>query len=367
MSNEAPRRLAVVRTATDLFDSAARRVAARIAAVMVDEKLSVEAARPVLDAISAEVRARIEEPALGPATPGLRADLLFDPFLDGVLHDLLGRAEDAATALSTLQVIRAVMAMRAGGEERDTDRARLEDLRARLRAPDAFELLIEVAHDFRSPLTSILFLSETLRDGHSGEVSEHQRSQLRLIYSAAFGLASVASDVMDLARREQDLIEDETQPYALGEVFDSVERLVSPIVEEKGLELRVSYPSQTTAHGHPHALSRVLLNLTTNALKFTDEGYVSIGARPLPRSRLEFYVQDTGRGIPANRQAELFRPFKKRLGERQEGHFFSGSGVGLSIARRLVRAMGSELLLETSDETGTRFSFAVPSGPTRRS
>jgi signal transduction histidine kinase len=84
-----------------------------------------------------------------------------------------------------------------------------------MKGPDAFELLVEVAHDFRSPLTSILFLAEALRDGHSGPVTDVQRSQLGLVYSAAFGLASIASDIMDLAREEKDLTADEAEPFSL--------------------------------------------------------------------------------------------------------------------------------------------------------
>jgi len=239
------------------------------------------------------------------------------------------------------------------------------DLKSYLKGPGAFELLVEVAHDFRSPLTSILFLAEALRDGHSGPVTEVQRSQLGLIYSAAFGLASIASDVMDLARKEQDLISSEPEPYAVGEVFRSVERMVRPLVEEKRLELRIAVPERWQALGHPHALSRVLLNLTTNALKFTDEGGVELGVRPLPHGRMEYYVQDTGRGISPEQRQTLFQPFKRRTGTHVEGHYFSGSGIGLSIARRLLHAMGSELILDRSDENGTRFTFALSATPRR--
>jgi signal transduction histidine kinase len=239
-----------------------------------------------------------------------------------------------------------------------------EDLETRMRGADAFELLVEIAHDFRSPLTSILFLAEALRDGHSGPVTDVQRSQLGLVYSAAFGLASIASDVMDLARRERDFTDDEAEPFALADVFAHVERMVRPIVEEKGLELRILVPDRAQARGHPPALSRILLNLTTNALKFTDEGTVELGAQQLPRGRMEYYVQDTGRGISPEQQRSLFQPFQRRSGGEEQGHYFSGSGVGLSIARRLLRAMGSDLSLDSSDETGTRFSFVlVP--PTR--
>jgi signal transduction histidine kinase len=229
-----------------------------------------------------------------------------------------------------------------------------------MRGPDAFELLVEVAHDFRSPLTSILFLAEALRDGHSGPVTDVQREQLGLIYSAALGLASIASDVMDLAREQKDLIDADAQPFAVSEVFASVERMVRPIVEEKGLELRVGVPNRLQARGHPHALGRVLLNLTTNALKFTDEGWVEIGVQPVPHGRLEYYVQDTGRGMTAAQQGNLFKPFQERVGNGRSGRYFSGAGIGLSIARRLLVSMGSDLEVESSPGNGSRFSFRVP-------
>jgi len=94
-------------------------------------------------------------------------------------------------------------------------------------------------------------------------------------------------------------------------------------------------------------------------------GFVELGVEPLPHGKLRYYVQDTGRGIPPDRQEELFRPFKRRTDDPEAGHFFSGSGIGLSIARRLVEAMGSTLEFRTSDEEGTRFHFDLRS-PARR-
>ena len=240
-----------------------------------------------------------------------------------------------------------------------------EDLRTEMRGPDAFELLVEVAHDFRSPLTSILFLAQALRDGHSGPVNDVQRSQLGLIYSAAFGLAAIASDVMDLARKQGDLIGAEDQPFALADVFANVERMVRPLVEEKGLDLRISVPERAQARGHPHALGRVLLNLTTNALKFTDQGNVEIGVAPVPHGRLRYYVRDTGRGMSPEQQRALFDAFRARGGDGSHGRYFSSSGIGLSIARRLLLAMGSDLELESSDERGSQFAFVLPSAPSR--
>lgn len=297
----------------------------------------------------------------------LASSPLYEPLMTALGQELVrGCPPDAESCVATLRVLRTWDAMREASRPAPKEpTVDPNDLRARMRGPGAFELLVEVAHDFRSPLTSILFLAEALRDGHSGPITELQRSQLGLIYSAAFGLASVASDVMDLARQEGDLIGVEPEPFALAEVFRTVERMVRPIVEEKRLELRVAVPDRWQAMGHPHALSRVLLNLTTNALKFTDEGSVEIGVRPLPHGQIEFYVQDTGRGISLQQQKEIFQPFKQRTGPRGGGSYFSGAGIGLSIARRLLNAMKSDLKLDSSDASGTRFSFVLPAGGSR--
>jgi signal transduction histidine kinase len=105
------------------------------------------------------------------------------------------------------------------------------------------------------------------------------------------------------------------------------------------------------------ALSRVLLNLTTNALKFTAEGFVEVVARQTGGRRIEFSVRDTGRGIPPQSMATLFEPFRRR--QKPGEYAFSGSGLGLSICRKLVEAMGSSLQVETEQGVGTRFFFEL--------
>ena len=92
---------------------------------------------------------------------------------------------------------------------------------------------------------------------------------------------------------------------------------------------------------------------------------MELGVRPLPHGRIEFYVHDTGRGISIEQQRNLFQPFRKRTGSSEDGHYFSSSGIGLSIARRLLQAMGSDLILDSSDDRGTRFSFALPAAGRR--
>ena len=227
----------------------------------------------------------------------------------------------------------------------------------RLSAPDGLELVVEVAHDLRSPLTSILFLAETLQRGRSGAVNPVQERQLGLIYSAAFGLSSVASDVIELARGGDRLVDLDPIPFSVTDILESVRDIVQPIAEEKNLTIRLTAPEPDFRIGHPVALSRVLLNLTTNALKFTGEGFVELTAvQRAPRS-VEFSVRDTGRGIPPQSMATLFEPFRRR--QKPGEYAFSGSGLGLSICRKLVEAMGSAMQVETASGYGTRFYFVL--------
>jgi signal transduction histidine kinase len=109
--------------------------------------------------------------------------------------------------------------------------------------------------------------------------------------------------------------------------------------------------------GHPSALNRVLLNLATNAIKFTNTGSVTVSTREIDRSKIEFSVQDTGRGIPEHVMGSLFEAFRQR--QTPGDYAFSSAGLGLSICQKLLRAMGGELQVATELERGTRFYFTL--------
>lgn len=301
----------------------------------------------VSDAVRAAALTESAEPRTHPPAPAplalsrLRAALLAElraPALradgDGVLR-LLGAVERVCDII-----------------ERD-DAHRFS---ARLAGPGGLELLVEVGHDLRSPLASILFLAEALRKGQSGPVNSVQERQLGLIYSAAFGLSTVASDVIAFARGGDRLIDPKPEPFSVLAIMRSVHDIVQPLAEEKGLTVLLVPPEADFRVGHAGALNRVLLNLTTNALKFTSTGYVEIAANALTRTRMELSVRDTGRGIPQDVMSSLFDPFRRR---NPGDYAFSSAGLGLSICRKLVAAMGGTLGVETSERTGTRFFFEI--------
>jgi len=231
---------------------------------------------------------------------------------------------------------------------------RRSDFVERLASPRALDAVIEVAHDMRSPLASILFLVDALQRGQSGPVNGVQERQLGLIYGAALGLSGMASDVIDAVRGHR-LVEGKPVPFSIAEIVSNVCAVVRPIGEEKGLPIYTTLPSVDSRVGYPAAVNRVLMNLTTNALRYTEEGSVSLGCTEMAEDVVEFWVVDTGRGIPENVLRMLYDGFRPG----SAGLRFSSAGLGLAICRSLLEAMGSSLDVQTAIEKGTRFSFQV--------
>jgi signal transduction histidine kinase len=275
--------------------------------------------------------------------------------LDSLRREVLGQWTSEAEEKDADEILRTLVLL----EQLQTAAGDISEREAgdHLLGPDGLDLVVQVAHDLRSPLTSILFLAETLQRGQSGDVNELQHRQLGLVYSAALGLSTVTSNVIELARGGSRLSEDEPSPFSVSDILESVHDIVRPMAEEKGLIIRLLRPVSDHRMGHPHALSRVLLNLTTNGLKFTEEGFVEIMAKETSLTEIEFSVRDTGPGINAKTLETLYQPFR-RSGDGR-GYDFSGTGLGLALSRRLVSAMGSELKVETRPGWGTRFYFTL--------
>lgn len=273
--------------------------------------------------------------------------------VDLLRQDLL-EGEHDAEAGQMLEVIRSL----------ESIRSRLapphqQILATRLMGANAPDLVVELAHDLRSPLTSIMFLSETLRRGQTGQVNDVQRQQLGIIYSAALSLTTIASDLIDLGREDTFLTAEAASrsPLSLRELFESVRAMVAPMAEEKRLDILTLGPDQDLRLGNSVSLGRILLNLTANAIKFTETGYVEIVAQEHGPHRVEFSVRDTGRGMDAATLDRLFEPFHR--GQTRTGFHFSDTGLGLTICRRLVELMGGTLEVETRAGWGTRFFFEI--------
>jgi len=271
------------------------------------------------------------------------------------LEDAWFRVADQSpevTIAQTADVARAISRLRAAAQ-RDAS----QQFGRRLGGGDALQLVVELAHDLRSPLGSVMFLSDHLRSGGAGPVTPQQARQLALIYSATFALSGVVNDVVEFARGGSRLLEPAPVPFDLGEVVRRVHDLVRPAAEEKGLTLATPDEYPGARFGHPVALERVLLNLMSNAVKFTEQGGVSIEIQAVSPRDIRCTVRDTGRGIQETDLRMLRQPFRP-FGERS-GSGFSAAGLGLAMCHRLLGFMGSALQVESTPGLGTAFWFEV--------
>jgi len=181
-----------------------------------------------------------------------------------------------------------------------------------------------------------------------------------LIEIAAMQLSMVADDAIDAAY-DQPGHGDAPAPLTVTLLLNAVADLVRPVAEEKKLELRFVRPERDYRLGYEAALQRVLLNLVTNALKFTHEGYVEVRAVERGETRIEFSVRDTGPGIPAHAEEHLYRAFPRKASGPT--HRFSRTGLGLALCLRLVDRLGGRLQHESPPAGGTRFWFGIDLPP----
>lgn len=299
-------------------------------------------------------RIETHDPTAAENSPPIIAQVYVDR-----LRSLLVRELTTCDAVDASDVIRMMSLLEQLAEAwRQTDRGRFM---ARLTGSDSASAVVAIAHDIRSPLSSILILVDSLRRGRGVANNPIQERQLGLIYGATQGLATLASDLIDAARGQEALL-GAPRAFSLVETMHSVGAIVHPIAEEKELALIIEPPTVDARLGHPAPLHRVLLNLASNALRYTDAGSVTIGAREISSNSVEFWVKDTGQGLPLKVQETLFDAFRPE----QMALRFSSSGLGLATVRALLSVMNSALRVTTSQESGTRLSFELVLPPSPR-
>lgn len=233
---------------------------------------------------------------------------------------------------------------------RRTDRGKFI---SRLTGADCADAVVAIAHDIRSPLCSILLLVDALRRAEKSTPNPIRERQLGLIYGAAFGLSTTVSNLIGAARGDG-LVQGQPMPFSVSETMHSVATIVQPMCEEKGIPLGVEFPENDARVGHASGIQQALLNLASNALRYTDAGSVAMGCSELSPDRVEFWVEDTGPGIPDEVLERLCYGFPPEGVKLR----FSSAGLGLAIVRTLVEAMGSTLQVDTGVK-GTRFSFVL--------
>jgi PAS domain S-box-containing protein len=225
------------------------------------------------------------------------------------------------------------------------------------------EFLANMSHEIRTPMNAILGMSYlALQSG----LDAHQLNYVQKIHSAAESLLGIINDILDFSKIEAGKLDIERIPFNLAHVMDGLGTLLGPAAAEKGLELLFVQPPDLPVAlvGDPSRLRQVLLNLGSNAVKFTERGEIDMSVdvvrQEAGRVHLRFEVRDTGIGMTAQEQLRLFQPFTQV--DSSTSRRFGGTGLGLSICRHLVRMMGGEIQVESTPGTGSRFHFELPFG-----
>ena len=248
--------------------------------------------------------------------------------------------------------------------ERTAFEGRLRELNAALeqasRAKDQF--LASMSHELRTPLNAIIGFTATLLMRLPGPLNEEQERQLKIVQWSARHLLSLINDVLDLAKIESGKYELLLEHVPVGDVVKDVAASLAAKASEKGLELTASVTEDAkSALTDRRSLRQILLNLTDNAIKYTERGSVRIDVRGTVRNQLPaiaLSVIDTGIGIKPDDQERLFQPFEQLdpLGSRG----FESTGLGLFLCRNLARLLDAELRVTSEHGRGSTFTLTLP-------
>ncbi|MFZ4597356.1 MAG: response regulator [Terrimicrobiaceae bacterium] len=221
------------------------------------------------------------------------------------------------------------------------------------------EFLAVMSHEIRTPLNGILGFSELL--AKIPDLPCEARDYVETISSSGESLLRILNDVLDYSRLEAGLVQVEKTGFTPREILGDIHALLSQQARHKGLAFGVSIeeniPEKLT--GDPGRLRQILINLAGNALKFTESGSVTMGLRPMgDAANYEFFVKDTGCGIPPEHIERIFQPFTQADSSVSRRH--GGSGLGLSISRRLAELLGGTLTVRSQPGQGSEFTLSMP-------
>jgi PAS domain S-box-containing protein len=232
--------------------------------------------------------------------------------------------------------------------------------------------LANMSHEIRTPMNAVIGMTDLLR---TTALDEYQRDLVGTLRTSSEVLLTLINDILDFSKIEADKIDLEARPFNLIACLESVQSLLHPRAVEKGLALSHAVADDVPPHliGDITRLRQILMNLVSNAIKFTDHGEVTVSVEvaaealtfpPQPRApiRLHFRVHDTGIGIPPDKLTALFQPFSQL--DASTTRQYGGTGLGLVISKRLVELMNGQIWVESAGVAGQgstfHFTIALP-------
>jgi hypothetical protein len=220
------------------------------------------------------------------------------------------------------------------------------------------EFLATMSHELRTPLNAIMGLSQLLQQQLVGSLNEKQKEYIDCIYSSGEHLLDLINDILDLSKVEAGKEELFLQPLYVHDLCNSVISIVSDRALEKGLELKIEIEETLlSCIGDQRRVKQMLLNLVSNAVKFTSDGKVSLEVRKVAQG-VTFTVSDTGIGIDPAQTKLIFEPFRQL--DSSLNRQYEGTGLGLALTRKLARLHGGDVTVESTIGVGSQFTLFLP-------
>jgi PAS domain S-box-containing protein len=218
--------------------------------------------------------------------------------------------------------------------------------------------LANMSHEIRTPMNGILGFAHLLRE--PGLSDKDQRDFIRIIEKSGARMLNIINDIVEISRIESGQMEVRITDVSINEHTRYIGSFFKPEAEAKGLKLIVKHSPATAnpvVKTDSEKLYAILINLVKNAVKFTEAGSIEVGYK-LRKKEIEFYVKDTGRGIPAAKQQAVFERFVQT--DTSHSRPYDGAGLGLAISKAYVELLGGKIWLRSEEGKGSEFSFSIP-------